>query len=118
MLIFDEVITGYRIHLGGAQAYFGVTADLVTYGKALAGGIPMSAIAGRAEIMELMLSGAAFGGTFNGNPLSTGAALATLTELASNDGEALVRANRAGVALMDGLRATARRHVRRPRPTP
>lgn len=110
LLILDEVITGYRIHVGGAQAHFGVKADLVTYGKALAGGIPMSAIAGRADVLELMLSGAAFGGTFNGNPISTGAALATLTELARNDGEALVRANAAGQQLMEGLRATARKY--------
>jgi glutamate-1-semialdehyde 2,1-aminomutase len=109
LLIFDEVITGFRIQLGGAQAHFGVTADIVTYGKALAGGIPMSAIAGRADIMEQMLSGTAFGGTFNGNPISTGAALATLTELAKNDGEALQHANRMGSQLMTGLRDAARR---------
>jgi glutamate-1-semialdehyde 2,1-aminomutase len=110
LLIFDEVITGFRIEPGGAQAHFGVTADLITYGKALAGGIPMSAIAGRADVMELMLTGAAFGGTFIGNQISTGAALATLNELAKNDGEALARANRAGRQLMEGLRETAGRH--------
>jgi glutamate-1-semialdehyde 2,1-aminomutase len=111
LLIFDEVITGFRIAPGGAQSSFGVTADLITYGKALAGGVPMSVIAGRAEIMEQMLTGGvAFGGTFNGNPLCTGAALATLTELARNDGEALKSANKLGLRLMDGLTEMARRH--------
>jgi glutamate-1-semialdehyde 2,1-aminomutase len=110
LLIFDEVITGFRIDLGGAQAHFGVKADLVTYGKALAGGVPMSAIAGRADVMEQMLSGTAFGGTFNGNPLSTGAALATLTELAKGDGEPLRHANRMGQQLMTGLCETARKY--------
>jgi glutamate-1-semialdehyde 2,1-aminomutase len=110
LLIFDEVITGFRIDLGGAQAHFGVMADIVTYGKALAGGLPMSAIAGRADIMEQMLSGTAFGGTFNGNPISTGAALATLTELAKDDGELLRHANRMGSQLMTGLCETARKH--------
>lgn len=110
LLLFDEVITGFRIHLGGAQAHFGVTADLVTLGKAMAGGIPMSAVAGRADIMEQILSGTVFGGTFNGNLLSTRAALATLTELSRNDGEPLARANRLGFRLMEDLRETVRRH--------
>ena len=112
LLIFDEVITGFRMATGGAQSIFGITADLITYGKALAGGIPMSVIAGRADIMEQMLTGGvAFGGTFNGNPLSTGAALATLTELARNDGEALKSANKLGLRLMEGLIEIAQRHA-------
>jgi len=104
LLIFDEVITGFRIAPGGAQAAFGITSDLATYGKAVAGGVPMSVITGRAEIMEMMLTGGvAFGGTFNGNPLATGAALATLTELSREDGAGLKSANRLGQQLMEGL---------------
>ena len=57
LLIFDEVITGFRRALGGAQAYYGVTPDLATFGKALAGGAPLSAVAGRKDIMELFMTG-------------------------------------------------------------
>ncbi len=71
LLIFDEVITGFRIALGGAQSHFGVVPDLATFGKAIAGGVPLSAVAGRKEIMEQMFTGGVvFGGTFNGNPVS------------------------------------------------
>jgi glutamate-1-semialdehyde-2,1-aminomutase len=82
VLIFDELITGFRLGFGGGQELFGVPADIVTYGKVLGGGLPMGAIAGRREIMELFASrpgGAAVSsaGTFSGNPLSmaTGAAV-------------------------------------------
>ncbi|MEP6538170.1 MAG: aspartate aminotransferase family protein [Bryobacteraceae bacterium] len=110
LLIFDEVITGFRIAPGGAQEVFGVTSDLTTYGKAVAGGVPMSVVAGRAEIMEMMLTGGvAFGGTFNGNPLATGAALATLTELSKNDGAGLKSANKIGLELMEGLNEIGQR---------
>ena len=113
LLIFDEVITGFRIGLGGAQQHFGVTPDLTTLGKALAGGIALSAVAGRAEIMELMLGGGvSFGGTFNGNPIALAAAHATLDELSRDDGAALTRANNAGRCLMQKIRDLAReRHL-------
>ena len=78
LLIFDEVITGFRIARGGAQEYFGVVPDLATYAKAIAGGFPMSCIAGRAEIMDANLNAS---GTFNGNPISVAAALNTLEQL-------------------------------------
>ena len=78
VLIFDEVITGFRLALGGAEEYFGVTPDLVTFAKAVAAGYPISGIAGRREIME---SGVHPAGTFNANPLCVAAALATLQEL-------------------------------------
>jgi glutamate-1-semialdehyde 2,1-aminomutase len=111
LFIMDEVITGFRIALGGAQAHFGVTPDLSTFGKAVAGGAPLSVVAGRREIMEqLHGAGVAFGGTFNGNPLSLGIADATLEELARDGGAALVQANRAGQALMEGIRALGQRH--------
>ena len=78
LLIFDEVITGFRIARGGAQEYFGVTPDLATFAKAIAGGFPMSCIAGKAEIMDANLNAS---GTFNANPISVAASLNTLDQL-------------------------------------
>ena len=78
LLIFDEVITGFRIARGGAQEYFGVVPDLATFAKAIAGGFPMSCIAGKAEIMDANLNAS---GTFNGNPISVAASLNTLDQL-------------------------------------
>ncbi len=108
LLVFDEIITGFRMSPGGAQAALGVVPDLATFGKAMGGGLPLSAVAGRAEIMDLLARGqVAFGGTFNGNPLSLAAAHATLGELARGDGELLREANRLGQALMEGLEQAA-----------
>ncbi len=108
LLIFDEIITGFRMGLGGAQAHYGVRPDLATFGKALAGGAPLSAVAGRADIVELIAGGGtAFGGTFNGNPISLACARATLTELERKEGAALARANRTGLELMEGIRRIA-----------
>jgi glutamate-1-semialdehyde 2,1-aminomutase len=78
LLIFDEVITGFRLALGGAQEYFRVTPDLAVFGKAMAGGYPLSSVMGSKNIME---SGVKPRGTFNANPLSIAACFATLTEL-------------------------------------
>lgn len=78
VLIFDEVITGFRLSLGGAQQYFGVTPDLATFAKAMAGGYPVSVVAGKEEIVS---SGTATAGTFNGNPLVVAASLAVIDEL-------------------------------------
>ena len=111
LLIFDEVITGFRIALGGAQEFFGVTPDIATLGKALGGGVPISAVAGRAEIMELVRPGSvSFGGTFNGNPLSLAGASACLDRLAQNEGEALDRADRAGGRIIDAVRSHGQRY--------
>jgi glutamate-1-semialdehyde 2,1-aminomutase len=111
LLVFDEVITGFRMGLGGAQAHYGVTPDLATFGKAVAGGAALSVIAGRREIMEQMYTaGVSFGGTFNGNPLSLACADATLDELTRDDGRALAEANRIGGALMEGIREIVKRH--------
>ncbi len=110
LLIFDEIITGFRLALGGAQAHYHVLPDLATLGKALAGGAPLSAVVGRREILELIAAGeVAFGGTFNGNPLSLACAHATLGELERDDGAALAHANRMGRELMAGLDRAARR---------
>ncbi len=83
ILIFDEVITGFRIAEGGAQEYFGVTPDLVTFGKILGGGFPIGALAGKKELMEMLApSGTVYqAGTFNGNPISIAAGLAMLKQL-------------------------------------
>jgi glutamate-1-semialdehyde 2,1-aminomutase len=83
ILIFDEVITGFRLSKGGAQEYYGVTPDLVTMGKILGGGFPMGALAGKKELMEKIApSGDVYqAGTFNGNPVSVTAGLATMEQL-------------------------------------
>lgn len=109
LLIFDEIITGFRMALGGAQQHYGVTPDLATFGKALGGGLPVSAVAGRAEIVDLIGDGVAYGGSFNGNPIVLAAAHAALNELSRDQGAALARANRTGLALMEGIRQAARR---------
>jgi glutamate-1-semialdehyde 2,1-aminomutase len=85
ILIFDEVITGFRLAEGGAQDYYNVTPDLVTLGKILGGGFPMGALAGKKELMEMIApSGNVYqAGTFNGNPISITAGLTTLQELNS-----------------------------------
>jgi glutamate-1-semialdehyde 2,1-aminomutase len=111
LLIFDEVITGFRLDLGGAQKLYGITPDLATFGKAIGGGLPLSAIAGRRDIMETMFTrGVSFGGTFNGNPFSLAAALATLTELSLDGGQPLKKANATGAQIMEVLRTAAQRH--------
>ncbi|AMO22087.1 glutamate-1-semialdehyde 2,1-aminomutase [Ramlibacter solisilvae] len=80
VLVFDETITGFRYAKGGAQELFGVTPDLATFGKGLANGYPVSAVAGRAEVMKLMEE-VFFSFTFGGETLSLAAALATLDKL-------------------------------------
>jgi len=104
LLIFDEVITGFRLALGGAQEYFGVKADLACFAKALGGGFPISAISGKKDIMEQVGPGRiTHAGTFNGNPLCCAAAYATLTELTRNGGEAHRHMKKIGTMLQDAL---------------
>jgi len=87
LLIFDEVITGFRVHLRGAQHHYGVVPDLATYAKAVGGGTPLSVLAGRSEFMHLIATGKVMhGGSLNGNPLSLAAAKAVLEILARNNG--------------------------------
>jgi glutamate-1-semialdehyde 2,1-aminomutase len=108
LLIFDEIITGFRMDLRGAQGHYQVTPDLATFGKAIGGGVTLSALAGRKEILELMgAGGVAYGGTFNGNPLSLAGARATLDELSKDGGDPLRHANRMGERLQAGIRACA-----------
>ena len=86
LLIFDEVMTGFRLAFGGAQEVFNVKADLVTYGKVIGGGIPVGAFAGRNEIMDALApKGAVYqAGTLSGNPLAMRAGLTTLELIRSN----------------------------------
>jgi glutamate-1-semialdehyde 2,1-aminomutase len=108
LLIFDEVITGFRLAPGGAQEYFGVTPDLAVFGKAIAGGLPLACLAGRADVMDAITRGeVGHAGTFNSNPLAIAAASATLRELTKDDGAAYARLAATGRRLMEGLRAAA-----------
>lgn len=103
LLIFDEVITGFRLGLGGAQEYFGVKADITTLGKILGGGLPIGCIASTREIMENMapLGPIYQAGTFNGNPLSGVAGLAALAELEKPD--VYKRLEKSGLTMRSGL---------------
>jgi len=86
MLIFDEVVTGFRLALGGAQEYYKVMPDIATFGKAIANGFPIAAIAGKREVMEQLspLGKVYQASTFAGNPISVVASLATLKMLVKN----------------------------------
>ena len=91
VLIFDEVITGFRVHMGGAQAEYGVTPDLACFGKAMGNGTPISAIVGRREIMDEMYE-IFFSGTFGGEALSLAASIATIDKLVRENAIARMRA--------------------------
>ena len=86
VLIFDEVMTGFRVARGGAEQVLGITPDLVTYGKIIGGGLPVGAFGGKKEIMEQIApSGPVYqAGTLSGNPLAMAAGLAALTEIKNN----------------------------------
>jgi glutamate-1-semialdehyde 2,1-aminomutase len=108
LLIFDEVITGFRVALGGAQALLGVTPDLAVFGKALAGGFPLSCLAGRAEVMDLIPRGeVGHAGTFNSNPVVMAAAAAVLREMEAGAASLYPRLRALGQRLMAGLRRAA-----------
>src|SRR6185436_5006283 len=83
LLIFDEVMTGFRLAYGGAQERFGITPDLSCFGKIIGGGLPVGAFGGRAEIMDCLapLGGMYQAGTLSGNPLAMAAGIAALEEL-------------------------------------
>jgi glutamate-1-semialdehyde 2,1-aminomutase len=107
LLVFDEVITGFRVARGGAQELYGVLPDLTILGKIAGGGMPLAAFGGRAEIMaELAPSGPVYqAGTLSGNPLATAAALATLRRL--HDPEVYRLLDERARTLEDGLRDAA-----------
>jgi glutamate-1-semialdehyde 2,1-aminomutase len=104
LLIFVEVITGFRLALAGAQGRYGVVPDLATYAKAIGGGLPLSALAGKQEVMDLIANGKVIhAGTLNGNPIVLAAAKATLEVLSRNDGAVYGDLARRGKMLRDGI---------------
>ena len=104
LLIFDEVITGFRLSLGGAQQYFGVTPDLAIFGKAIAGGFSLSMICGRRELMEKVHPS----GTFNATPIAVAASLATIAELEKPG--TYEKMDALGKKLTDGLMELGKKH--------
>jgi glutamate-1-semialdehyde 2,1-aminomutase len=108
LLVFDEIITGFRLAPGGAQEYLGVTPDLAVFGKAMAGGMQVSALVGRAAVMDTISSGkVAHAGTFNSQPVGIAAAEATLRILDEQREEVYGTLYARGRALMAGLREAA-----------
>lgn len=105
LLVFDEVMTGFRLARGGAQELFGIQADLVTFGKVIGGGLPLAAYGGRREIMSLVApSGPVYqAGTLSGNPLAVAAGLAMLDLL--DDGAVYARLEARGQRLEAGVQA-------------
>ena len=108
LLIFDEVMTGFRIALGGAAERFGVVPDLTTLGKVIGGGLPVAAYGGRRDLMERVApSGPVYqAGTLSGNPLAMAAGIATLDTLTRELHDAIAQHTR---ALVEGLRGIAAR---------
>jgi glutamate-1-semialdehyde 2,1-aminomutase len=104
MLLFDEVITGFRVARGGAQELYGINPDLTVLGKIVGGGLPLAAFGGRGEVMdELAPEGSVFqAGTLSGNPLATAAALVVLRRL--RDPSVYVRLQETAAALEEGFR--------------
>ncbi|MBW1996933.1 MAG: aspartate aminotransferase family protein [Deltaproteobacteria bacterium] len=111
VLSFDEVITGFRIGLSGAQGLFGVTPDIATFGKGLAAGFPIGVVAGKRELMDLLLERRVISaGTFNGYPMGVAASLATLRVLERDEGAFYRKIDELQGALMDGLKELCNRH--------
>jgi glutamate-1-semialdehyde 2,1-aminomutase len=108
LLIFDEVMTGFRVHLGGAQALYGVHPDLTILGKVIGGGLPVGAYGGRRDIMQMIApSGPVYqAGTLSGNPLAMAAGIATLQQLYKPG--VWDRIDRTAQKLIDGITSAAR----------
>jgi glutamate-1-semialdehyde 2,1-aminomutase len=114
LLVFDEVVTGFRLALGGAQEAFGVEPDLCSLGKVIGGGLPLAAVAGRRDVLELTVPGRTadgrsvyMSGTLNGNAIAAAAGLATLDVIAEQNGPA--RLIEIGSALARGFEDCAHR---------
>src|SRR4029078_7698092 len=110
LFICDEVITGFRAGLRGAQGRYGVTADLTVYAKAVAAGFPLAMGGGRRDVMDTLDKGVMHGGTYNGNVQSMAAALAALDLLEANDGAVYRDLEARGTRLMRGLAELGRKH--------
>ncbi len=110
VLIFDEVMTGFRVAAGGAQQHYGVIPDLTTLGKVIGGGMPVGAFGGRRDIMDVIAPvGPVYqAGTLSGNPIAMTAGLKTLEHLSAPDFHSRLHATTQ--ALRDGLEAAARKH--------
>ena len=110
VLIFDEVMTGFRVALGGAQAYYNIKPDLTTLGKVIGGGMPVGAFGGKQEIMDYIAPvGPVYqAGTLSGNPIAMAAGLASLTELAQGDKHQQLSAATEKLAM--GFKAAAERN--------
>ncbi|MDE4011710.1 glutamate-1-semialdehyde 2,1-aminomutase [Glaesserella parasuis] len=110
VFIIDEVMTGFRVALGGAQSYYGVTPDLTTLGKIIGGGMPVGAFGGKKEIMEFIApTGLVYqAGTLSGNPIAMSAGLACLTELSKAGNERLLAEKTKTLA--EGFKALADKH--------
>merc|ERR1719296_345726 len=110
LLVFDEVMTGFRVAYGGAQSYFGVTPDVTTMGKVIGGGLPVGAYGGRRDIMEMVAPAGPMyqAGTLSGNPLAMTAGIETMNRL-KEDGvhDELERKSK---MLVDGIVAAAKKH--------
>jgi glutamate-1-semialdehyde 2,1-aminomutase len=107
LLIFDEVMTGFRLSKGGAQERFGISPDLTCFGKIIGGGLPVGAFGGRAEVMDFLapLGPVYQAGTLSGNPVAMAAGLAALEELTK--GDAYARLEKLGSILETGMKDAA-----------
>jgi len=111
VLVFDEVMTGFRVSYGGAQEYFGVTPDITTMGKVIGGGLPVGAYGGKKEIMELVAPAGPMyqAGTLSGNPLAMTAGIETMKRLRDTEG-AYDELERKGKKLIDGILELGKKH--------
>jgi glutamate-1-semialdehyde 2,1-aminomutase len=111
VMCLDEIITGFRVAMGGAQEVLGVTPDIATFGKAMGAGWPIAAVAGKVELLDLLLEKrVVHGGTFNGWPMSVAAVNAAFKILESDDGAFFRHLDHIQNRLQDGLAEIAARH--------
>ena len=111
VLIFDEVLTGFRIDLKGAQGYFGVTPDMTTLAKGMGAGFPVSSTTGKREIMDTLTRADVIqGGTYSGHPLAMAAVIAAIEEYEKDDGAVYRHIEKMGNALKTGLEQIAAEH--------
>jgi glutamate-1-semialdehyde 2,1-aminomutase len=110
ILIFDEVMTGFRVAHGGAQELYGIRPDLTTFGKIIGGGLPVGAYGGSNEIMDLLapLGPVYQAGTLSGNPLAMAAGIATLKHLREKKAEIYPRLEALSAKLVEGVAAAAK----------
>jgi len=107
LLIFDEVVTGFRIAAGGAEAYYGVTADIVTFGKAIANGYPLAAVAGKSKIMATQADNF-ISSTYWSDTVSLAAGIATLSQIRKEP--VIETLKSVGMAITNGLKQSAKKH--------